>query len=312
MCLKQLLLIIGIIVISTNLFSQSRGAKIEEVKEIKDRELIVLLRSANEKDLGKLKDKASVAQYHIDVQKLNDSIKLVFDEFWTFHKPIHYLTAAQIYSLPKPANYYAIMSVDVIRVKGSFLGLGTLYRNIRMSIHLLEDFDPLKPVYFQDMVGMSTEEGAPVAYTRELIFSTLTIQNHLEAVLAGKKRRSFVEESTEFSGILENKILLVDSIYLDPKQTEKKVFADYPYEYKICSHEDIARVQLARDQRYAYVVLFPLQKSSQHLFFHMIMDCELGKSISYSYQTAMNVVNFVNKKHLKNYVKFAERGKKKK
>ena len=277
---------------------------------MKSRELIVLLRSANEKTLGKLKDKASIARYQADIQKLNDSIKFVFDEFWTFHKPIHYLTADQLYSLPKPANRYAIISFNVIRMTGLLFHFGTYYQNLRMSIDLLEEFDPLKPLYFQDMVGMSTEEGASTAYIRELVFSTLTIQNHLEAILAGKKRRSFMEESLEFTGILENKILLVDSLYLVPKKTEKKIFSDYPYAYKIGSHEDIARAQLARDKRYAYVVLFPLQKSSQHLFLHTVMDCELGKSISYSYQTSMNVVNYVNRKHLKNYVKFAERGQK--
>lgn len=284
-----------------------KAAKVEMITEVKDRELIVLLKSKDETVTRKLTS-SELKEYTQSIDQLNKKLETVIKEFWSFNSTIHYLTKEQIATLDHRNKHYAVIALELIDIRlANQLTRSPANQVVRLHVSLLEDYNPLKPVYYQDIVGVATKQSVPTIRKMDIIAATYMVQNHFVAKLEGKKRRgawSFMQESQEHPGVLESKILLIDTIFLDEKLELSKIKEYYPFAIEVSNEKAIETAQTKRDRKYAYVYLFP-EASAANYFYHCIIDGESGKVISYSVPNGFHMNNMVDKKHLKNYVRYS-------
>lgn len=279
---------------------------------VKNRKLVVLLRSEDPRVIKKISG-AELKNYKQGISQFNDNLQTVIKTFWSFNTSISYLTDDKIGSL-SPANQYAVLGVDLINIRYSNqINRRPANQILRLNVCLLEDYDPLKPVFYQDIVGYVSDHGVPAISKMDLIAATHLVQNHLQARLEGKSRRNgaFYEEALEHAGTLQNKILLIDTTFMENKLTEQDVRESYSYPFQISNSAAIEKAQMTRDKKYAYVYLFPVGDAANSMS-HCILDCETGQAISYSMQSGFHMNNFIDQKHLEQYVLYSDYYKNKK
>ena len=290
-----------------------RAAKTETANTVKSRKLVVLLRSEDEVVTRKLNPQ-ELKKYKQSITDLNNNFEFAVKNFWKFNTSVSYLTKDKISSLPGQPNEYTVLSLDVINIRlANQINRGPANQIVRLHICLLEDYDPLKPVYYQEIVGLVTDQSVPSISKTDLIAATHMVQNHLEARSEGKTRSNgfFYEEAIEHAGTLQSKILLIDTIYMDKNLTSSVIKETYDYPFEISNAKAIEKAQMSRDKKYAYVYLFPTTGAAI-VFYHCILDCETGKSISYSVQSGFHQNNLIDKKHLEQYVLYSDYYKNKK
>lgn len=283
-----------------------RQIKPETAALVKNRKLVVLLRSEDESAIKKLSG-AGLKSYKQSISQFNDNVQTVIKTFWTFNTAVSYLTRDKIASL-SPADQYAILAVDLINIRYSNqINRKPANQILRLNVCLLEDYDPLKPVFYQDVVGFVSDQGVPAISKMDLIAATHMVQNHFQARLEGKSRRngSFFEEAIEYAGTLKNKVLLIDTTFMDSKLKEQDIKESYTYPFAISNPSTIEKAQMTRDKKYAYVYLFPVGDASNTVY-HCVLDCETGKAISYSLQSGFHLNNFIDQKHLEQYVLYSD------
>jgi hypothetical protein len=283
-----------------------RQVKPEVAASVKNRKLIVWLKSEEESAIKKLQG-ADLKNYKQGIAKFNDNLQTVIKTFWTFNSSVSYLTKDKISSL-SPVSEYAILAVDLINIRYSNqINRKPANQILRLNVCLLEDYDPIKPIFYQDIVGYVSELGVPAITKMDLIAATHMVQNHLQARLEGKNRPNgaHFQEAIEHAGTLKNKTLLIDTTFMESKLTEQDIKEAYSYPFLITSSAVIEKAQLARDKKYAYVYLFPIGDAS-NMVYHCVLDCETGKVISYSMQSGLHLNNFIDRKHLEQYILYSD------
>jgi hypothetical protein len=283
-----------------------RQVKPEIATQVKTRKLIVLLKSEDESVVKKLSG-TDLKNYKHGIKEFNDNIQLVVKTFWTFNSTISYLTKDKISTLGQP-NEYATLALDLINVRYSNqISRRPANQILRMNVCFLEDYDPIKPVFYQDIVGFVSEQGVPRVSKMDIIAALHMVQNHLQARVDGKSRRNgaHFEEAMEYAGMLKNKTLLIDTTFMDQKLTEQDVKESYTYPFMISNPVAIEKAQMIRDKKYAYVYLFATGDAANTVY-HCILDCETGKVISYSMQSGFHLNNLIDRKHLEQYVLYSD------
>jgi hypothetical protein len=273
---------------------------------VKARKLVVLLRSEDESVIKKISG-AELKNYKQGISQFNDNLQTVIKTFWSFNTAISYLTRDKIASL-SPADQYAILGVDLLNVRYSDqLTRRPANQLLRLNVCLLEDYDPLKPVFYQDLAGYVSDHGVPAISKMDLIAGMHLVQNHFQARLEGKSRRngSFYEEALDHAGTLQNKVLLIDTTFMESKLSEQDVKDSYTYPFAISNSAAIEKAQMTRDKKYAYVYLFPVGDAANTMS-HCVLDCETGQAISYSLQSGLHINNFIDRKHLEQYVLYSD------
>lgn len=281
-----------------------KSVKPDIAAEVKKRKLVVLLR-AEDNTVTKKLSSADVKKYAQRLSEHNQNLQTVIKEFWKFHSSIVYLTPDKISTLT-PAEH-AILALDIINIRmDNQITRGPMNQIMRLSICLLEKYDPIKPVYYQDIVGSIDFYGIPSVGKMDIIAATHLVQNHLQATFDGKKRGPYnYEEAIENAGKLQSKILLIDTTFMDKKLTDADIKASYTFKYEISNRKVIEKAQLIRDPKYAYVYLFS-NGSATNGFYHCIMDCATGQMLSYSVQSGFHMNNFIDSKHLEQYVLYSD------
>ncbi|HYC85384.1 MAG TPA: hypothetical protein VEB86_09190 [Chryseosolibacter sp.] len=283
-----------------------RQVKPETAALVKDRKLVVFLKSEDESVMRKLTG-AELKNYKQGISQFNTNLQTVVKAFWTFNSTVSYLTKDKIESL-KPANEYAILAVDLINIRFSNqLTRRPANQILRLHVCMLEDYDPLKPVFYQDVVGFVSEQGVPAISKMDLVAAANMVQNHLQARLDGKRRANGLhyEEALEYAGTLKNKTLLIDTTFMDKKLTAQEVKEAYTYPFAISNSAAIEKAQMSRDKKFAYVYVFPVGDASNTMY-HCILDCETGKVISYSMNAGLHLNNFIDRRHLEEYVLYSD------
>jgi len=95
---------------------------------------------------------------------------------------------------------------------------------------------------------------------------------------------------------------------MDSKYTMEDLKQDYPFSFKICTRDFIEKAQLEKNNNFAFLELTPMGDEIR-LLVHLIVNCEDGKLISYGeYFNGFGDAysNFVNKDHVKSYIKYSD------
>lgn len=281
-----------------------KSAKTETALLVKNRKLVVMLRAQDNSAVKKL-NSADLKKYTQRLLEHNNNFQSVVKEFWKFNSSITFMTPDKISAL-NPADY-AILALDIINIRlSNQINRGPMNQILRLNICLLEEYDPIKPIYYLDIVGSIDEYGIPSVGKMDIIAATHLVQNHLQARSEGKKRGPYgYEEAIENAGKLQSKVLLIDTAFMDKKLTDADIKARYAYKYEISNRKAIEKAQLSRDPKYAYVYLFS-NGSATNGFYHCILDCATGQMISYSVQSGFHMNNFIDAKHLEQYVLYSD------
>jgi hypothetical protein len=288
-----------------------RQVKTEMAVDFKKRKLIVMLLSEDKKVSEKL-NPAEIKAYRENLAKTNRDLQYTIKTFWTFNTSIQFLTGEQISALGSN-DAYGLMALDVINIKyAGQISRKPVNHVVRMHISFLENYDPIKPMFYADMVGFLDKYSVPDLGKRDFISSALLIQNHMEARVAGKNRPSGYSliEAHENGGLLKSKILLVDTLYLEKMLSEEDK-ATYGFALEISNEKAIEKALSKKDGKYAHVYLVPEISDAAQYFYHYVIDCSTGLVISYSVPMGFHMKNYIDKAHLKNYAKNSEKGKKK-
>jgi hypothetical protein len=281
-----------------------KSAKTETATLVKSRKLVVMLRGEDASVAKKLTS-ADLKKYKQRLAEHNNDLQSVIKEFWKFHTSVQYMTPDKIAAL-NPSDY-AVLAFDIINIRmDNQLTRGPMNRIMRLNICLLEKYDPIKPVYYEDVVGSIDAYDVPSVGKMDIIAAVHRVQNHLQARHEGKKQGPWgYEEAIDNAGKLQSKILLIDTAFMDKKLTEAEIKASYSYKFEISNRKAIEKAQLSRDPKYAYVYLFS-NASATNGFYHCILDCATGQMLSYSVQGGFHMNNFIDPKHLEQYVLYSD------
>ncbi|AYB34197.1 hypothetical protein [Chryseolinea soli] len=301
---------VALIVISmpVTLKAQMGMGKIEEIEAVKGRKLIVMIEEPRERILKRIEKKpklGSVEDYKADLAKYNANIKEVVEKFWPYDKTgIQYKTFDEIRALAKTkTTEYAVLAC--ISMKASNYHSGYVLNNgLHWVKDIKEDFEDRNDKMFTSILVNTIEDfgGAPVYHTplfdvfpskAGLVYGVRAIEGYFTMRIKnkkdGEKRRDLNEQAMAAMAArapqIANKTLIVRSEWLDEDLTESNIKNVYPYPYKVVDREEMDRIVMKQDAKYAYAVVLPYVVSSSHtnfvLYFHYIMDAADSQSSAF-------------------------------
>lgn len=321
--MRKIILIFFTHIISfTPLLAQFGYGKLEEVKALKERQLIVVMKELSQYQLKKLRKKPDVIKNTEEYYRyINGHLQSVVPKFWTFNnKEILYKTPSQIQKLQQdPSSPYAVLYHSVIETteyaSGGYAGArfkADSWKTSVMMIDLIENYNPeatyikSKPVYYTNLPSIYPSKA-------DLAFGTQMIQNYLEARLLGKNRKEAMEEVREYSKALETKTLLLAKEDMKESLTDEEIKKAYPYSYQVVDYLTIEEAILSKDPNVAYVIIIPMTSNNKTTFIHYVVEASTGYLIGYS-APLIGFKGFtygarIKSKHLKDYTQFVSDNK---
>lgn len=307
----SVLFLLSIMASTTTLYGQfnqhpsglSIQAKVEEAKMAKDRALLVVR-------TGK-----------IDFDK---KIEEVFKKYWKLNKNISFTSQKDLKQLLKGNEQkYCVLTIqDIVSSQGYNGASNFVNEFMRFAVSLGEKADKKKPLFYQNIAFKEDDRNSKRAklfgkspeYTldldkKEILFALDYIQNHLIARTEGKNRGTFYYEVIENTGNLANTTLLIAREDLHEKLTEQDIKDNYPYKYKIVDYKKIEELYLLRSKGFSFVEVAPMGVATGQMI-HYVVSCADGQLLSAGELDngfGDRFSNFVNKDHIKAYVKNANR-----
>lgn len=258
-------------------YGQMGLGKPEDVKDLKYRPLIVMLKEAKSDQ-----EKPYVEYY-------NQAIQRAVRNFWIFNDSIVFMPRSQVQSLHKSGNTsYGVMQFALWEVreyksdkwsKNSFMHRYQSDSWIRtiLAVGLIEKaFQRALPyIYYNHLPNIYPSEG-------DLVCAMQQIQSYLQYRLEGKKARDMREEIEQNAYKLKEKTLLMDKEEVSKKLTDADIKAAYPYPYKLAGYEEIEKAILSRDPKYAYVQIVPMAMNEKTVYAHLVVNAENGEMLGWS------------------------------
>lgn len=284
-----------------------RLGKMNEVKEVQKRKVILMLEEEDPKVVKKLsKNPAEFTDYQTEIKRANEAMIEVVSKFWTFNSAPVAKTKSEVDKLKESKNTdYAILALERSKVS-SYQKVG-LYRYeiaskviATLFIDLIENLGEGTPVYYQNLPNVFPSKG-------DMAIGIEMMQNFMNARLAGKKRNEISDEADENKSLLASKTLLIDKEDLKKGITQAEIKEAYPHSAKVVDYSEIESAILNRNKNFAVVQIIPLMTGVQANA-HIVIDTEDGKSLGYyaPIQTTVmgkNSMARITEKHLKNYAK---------
>ena len=293
---------------ATTGFSQYfRLGKLNEVKEVKQRPLILMLEEEDPKVINKLSKKPTELEaYKNEIKRINDQFPSLVSKFWTFNSVPIVKERSEVEKLKNEKNKtYSVLAIN--RVKVTSWAKDGLYRYeidskviATIYIDLIENLDKGDPVYYQNLPNVYPSNG-------DMVLGIQMMQNFLQARLDGKKRNEISDEADENKSLLSSKTLLIDKNDLKNGLTMAQIKEAYPFPFKVVEYKDIETAILERDKSFAVVQIIPLTVGVPANA-HIVMSAEDGKSLAYyapvqATAFGKNTEARVTSRHLKNYAK---------
>jgi hypothetical protein len=303
---RYILFVLTLLASST--FAQYFGmGKVDEVKEIQSRPLILMLEEVDPKVAEKYSKKpAELSAYQEEIERTNQAMIEAVTNFWTFTKAPAVKKKSEVDALIKAKNkQYAILALDRIKIT-SYVKDGMFRYNYDSKvvattyIDLIENLYRGNPVYFQNLPNEFPSRG-------DITIGIEMMQNFLTARLEGKKRNDISDEADEATGALTTKTLYLDKADLKNGLTEAQIKETYPYPFKIVTYDEIEKLILSRDKNGAVVQIIPLSVGVP-AFIHFVAATENGKTLAFykAVQASFggkSTEGRVTLRHLKSYPK---------
>lgn len=295
-----------IFIFNNGAFAQYGLGEIKDIEAIEKRNLIVMIEEPNNKVINKLGKKpklGTVVEYKADLELYNENIKKAIAEYWPYNAATaEYMTFKQILALKKKGNKkYTVVYCVTAEAGGTHSGFD--YSNglewdkdikkdfedrkqdnyTHFVVNLIEKFEE-SPVYYTPLYDIFPSKGSlinAIANTKGYFENRLKIKKSGEKVTAGEEMNKILAENAPQ---LEKKTLLIKKEWLDKELTEAKIKELYPYEFKICSGEEMEQAILSKDKTKAYFVILPYVitgSRTYHFYFHYVFNCENSELMCY-------------------------------
>lgn len=299
MKMHRMLLLLLVLTLPASLRAQFGLGKIEEIESVKTRRLIVMIEEPRERVLKKIAKRpklGTVAEYKADLEKYNANIRSVVEKFWSYNTTgIQYKTLQEIKELAKTKtkDFAVLMCVSS---KASQTRAGNVnYEGISWAKDIKEDFEDRDDDMFTTMAVNTIEDfgGAPVYFLplfdvfptqASLVYGVKGIEGYFDFRIRNKKygekakdiREQAKKEMAVRAPHIAEKILLIRKEWLDKDLTESNFGKYYPYPFKVCDRDEMDRVVMSQDPKYAYAVEMPYVVSTSHsnsmLYLQYVID----------------------------------------
>jgi hypothetical protein len=304
-------LIVLTMITNTEVFSQYfRMGKVDEVKEVKKRPVLIMLEEEDPdvvKSLSK-KNPKELAVYRAELKRTNELFPQIVAKLWKFNEAPVVKTKAEIMQLLESKNkQYAVLGLQRVEAvlygedKTNFTRYDVSSKAIaRVAIELIENVRKKDPVFYQNLPNVFPTSG-------DMALGIQMMQNFLQARLDGKKRNQISDEAEENKSLLSGKTLLIDRKDLKPGTTPAQIKEAYPYPYKIVDYNTIEAAILEQDPNFAVVQIIPMSVGVPANA-HLVMSTADGKSLAYYEPIQANVMGKntearITQRHLKAYAK---------
>lgn len=258
-----------------------------------------LLTDAKVEDVNTIKGRTLLVELSDDFE-IRKNMKTIIEKYWKLNTNIEFLPKTEVLTkIKNDGSKYVVLSFDLVNFSARS-GYGSWKNSCFRSSLVLGEKYYKKPLFFTNIETKVKNEKV-LLEKKDMLFAVDFIQNRLNRQIAGK---SWSEQYKEITGTLEAKTLMLDEELIDKKLTDKQLKENYPYPFKITNLKAIEEAQLSRDKRYAFVVRLPAD--AYDVFYHLIVNCENGRTIS---SGEMNngafdsYSNLISKDHLKSYIK---------
>ena len=284
-----------------------RLGKLDEVKEVQKRPVLLMLEEEDPKVMKKLaKEPAELSAYKEEIKRANEAMQDLVPKYWTLNATPVTKTKTEIDKMVEGKNkQYAVLALERTKVtdytkNGAYRYEGASKVIANIYIDLVENLGKGNPVYYQNLPNVFPTKG-------DMVIGIEMMQNFLQARLAGKKRNEISDEADENKSLLPGKTLLIDKEDLKKGISEADIKVAYPFPFKVVDYSTIENAILNRDKSYAIVQIIPLTAGVQANA-HIVLNAEDGKSMGYYapiQATVMGKNNMgrITERHLKNYSK---------
>ncbi len=282
--------IVAGLLISGSSFPQMGGAKMEDLKKIQSRTLLVVLEEPEKKLLDKLNPEEQ-ANYQKDIADYNVNIKSAIAHCWKFTEQVEYRNRSEVIMLIKskdkksaylesskykenfatPATFRATFNRKDIKDKPNLaMPMGDIYKVSELDIRLCDDNPLSPPVYGQFMLNVFPNKA-------DLVYALKQIQIYFGYRLKDMSYGAVLKEANKNGAKLPSLTLLIDEQDTELKNDEiKKV---YPYPFELVKKEKIDEAILNADSKYAFAAVIPSGADS-YLFevYDAAEELELARS----------------------------------
>lgn len=298
-----------LIVTSTGFSQQQyfRLGKVDEVKEIKSRPVVIMLEEEQPKVVSKLSKKpAELEEYRSEIKRANEAMIEVVGKFWTLNAAPTAKTRTEILKLKEAKNKeLAVLSLNRLEVSSS--AKDGVYRYeiaskivATLSIDKIENLERGNPVFYQNLPNVYPTKG-------DIALGIQLMQNFMQARLEGKKRNEISDEADENKSLLSSKTLLLDKGDLKNGLTMAQIKEVYPHPVKVVDYSEIEAAILERNKDFAVVQIIPMMVGVAANA-HIVVNTADGKSMGYYAPIQATVAGKnsearITQRHLKNYIK---------
>lgn len=297
-------LLIALLISKVSLAQFGLG-EIKDIEAIEKRNLIVMIEEPNVKVMNKLGKKpklGTVVEYKADLELYNENIKKAIAEYWPYNAATaEYKTYKEILALKKKGNkkytvVYCVTAEPGYSSAYSYSNGLSWDKDIKKDyedrkednfthfvVTLIEKFED-KPVYYTPLFDVFPSKSSlinAIANTCLYFDTRIKIKKNGEKVKPGEEMNKIIEENAP---ALEKRTLLIKKEWLDKELTEAKIKELYPYDFKICTKEEMEEAILSKDKTKAYFVVLPIVftgSKTYHFYYHYVFDCQNSHIMSF-------------------------------
>jgi hypothetical protein len=282
-----------------NVFSQYAYGTSETYHLLKNKKLIVALQEEDPETIKKLAKKPDVLQsYRQNIQQFNEYLKYAIANHWKFSTEIEYLPFSQaVRKLEQDKGatsnllYYSYLIDEDLpnhnHQKRTWERSGIATKQCQVLVLSTSHLDLRRVSAFnapKNMVGTLFPIGR--IDQGSAIFTINHMQSQLDYLRDNEKGKMtnlyvYSKDFRKNTPELQSKTLLIPQEYMDEDFTAEEIKEYYPYPYKVCKYEEVAKAYLEKKEDIAVLELVPLNVNHGALNTVFITNAASGKLLLY-------------------------------
>ncbi|RRO24484.1 hypothetical protein [Flavobacteriaceae bacterium 14752] len=258
---KKGLILVFVLATSFTLKAQMGFGKPKDIRALKERILLVGIKTPNEKKVKKIsrKNPEELKAYKQSIENYNNAIKMAFNQNWDLSKSVEFISQEEIQEISKDKkrkDQYGYFKT-FIRIAPLSSSIGSLPQ-YTYEIGLL---DKKKPIYSFQYDSYENFNEADAIFIKQQMYHYL--KNRLKKDRENLKRKDLKKALLENTKKLKNMTLYLDQDLIS-SELKNKIQSVYPYEYEIVDKSKIDEAIVKKSEGFAYVKAVPLIQISKN------------------------------------------------
>ncbi|WP_157514743.1 hypothetical protein [Mangrovimonas sp. TPBH4] len=275
--------------------------KLEDIKEVQNKTLLVVLDEVDDNLKKKAQKKPEKYNEIIEIIEVyNKALKAAFTANWSYSQNIRFVTEKEFQQILNDKNQKNQYAYFRNKLEGHFKGQVRMQAgNYSFELRL-----PNKNKSVYEMIYTSQHPNEA-----DLTLIIQQFQNYLNSRVKRKEqnysRKNFQNEIAENSKLLKEKTLLLDEASVSSK-LKKEISKVYKYNYKFTSKEEIDEAIISKNPNFAYVRAMPLYQQmndnqqwdqNKFIFIQYAINAEDGKILGYSTPSSVSFGSITPSNH---------------